>query len=433
VSIRDVASWRPSRWDFRAPSATRGVVAYTTALLTVLNIVNYADRMIIAVLVQPIKIDLRLSDTQMGLLSGFAFVAVYAAAGLPLARLADRIGRRWVLAMSIAFWSLMTGVCGLTHSFGQLVVARLGVGLGEAGCVPSGTALLADLYPTGRRTLPMAIFIMGSPIGIAIGLSVGGKIAALFGWRAAFLLVGLPGLALALLILFTLTEPRRLDAREDVLHVSLRSTIVKLFRNRTYRLTVGAQIFYLFCTLGTLSWLPAFYMRSHALSVAQVGLFFGIAYGLGAAVGCYVGGYILQKATQEAGGLHWAACMVVLALPCFVTALLTPSATVSLLAIMLYGALMGAAGAPIIAGQQSVVDTGCRATASAVGIFLSSYVGGGLGSLLVGMASDALTPVFGHTALRTALLIASTGTIFVGMFALGASRSLAADAKSSGR
>jgi predicted MFS family arabinose efflux permease len=412
-----------------ASTEARSKALFVTLLLTSLNVVSFADRIMIAVLVQPIKHDLHLSDTQMGLLSGFAFVAVYAAVGLPLARLADRIGRRWILAASVGFWSLMTAVCGLTQTFGQLVLARLGVGLGEAGCIPSGHALLADMYPRGKRTLPLAIFTMGSPIGIAVGLGVGGKIASLFGWRAAFFLVGLPGLALAILVLFTMPEPGRLSGNNDVREVSLWSTVTMLLRIRTYRRTVGAYIFYLFSTFGTLAWLPAFYMRTHGLNVAQVGLFFGIAYGLGAAVGCFVGGFVLQKVSEEQGGLFWGGCMMIAALPFFIGALVVPSTITSLVAIMLYGALMGAAGPPFLAGQQCVVDAKCRATASALAGLLSNYLGGGLGALLLGMVSDALTPSFGDTALRTALLIASAGIIVAAIFALRASRTLPADAK----
>ena len=402
---------------------------FVTLLLTSLNVVSFADRIMIAVLVQPIKHDLHLSDTQMGLLSGFAFVAVYAAVGLPLARLADRIGRRWVLAASVGFWSLMTAVCGLTQTFGQLVLARLGVGLGEAGCIPSGHALLADMYPRGKRTLPLAIFTMGSPIGIAVGLGVGGKIASLFGWRDAFFLVGLPGFALAILVLFTMPQPGRLSGNKDAREVSLWWTVGNLLRIRTYRRTVGAYIFYLFSTFGTLTWLPAFYMRTHGLNVAQVGLFFGIAYGLGAAVGCFVGGFVLQKVSEEQGSLFLGGCMMFAALPFFIGALVVPSTIISLVAIMLYGALMGAAGPPILAGQQCVVDTKCRATASALAGLLSNYLGGGLGALLLGMVSDVLTPSFGDTALRIALLIASAGIIVAAIFVLRASRSLTADAK----
>jgi predicted MFS family arabinose efflux permease len=415
--------------DVNSQGPMRKTALYAVALLTGVNVVNYADRIMFAVLVQPIKSELHLSDTQVGVLSGFAFVAVFAAVGLPLARLADRMGRRWVLAASVALWSVMTALCGLTHSLSQLILTRLGVGLGESSGVPSSHALIADLFPRGQRILPLAIFTMGSPIGIAIGLGLGGKLAALLGWRVAFFLVGLPGLVLALLVLMTLPEPKRLELEQGATHGSLWSTIVQLWRTRTYRLTVGAQSFYVFCTLGTLSWLPTFYMRSHGLSVAQVGLFFGIAFGLGAAFGCLVGGYLIQNVSREEGGLLWAALMVVMAVPCFVAALLVPSIAFSLLAIMAYGGLMGAAGAPLVAGQQCVVDTNHRATASAFGFFISNYLGGGLGSLLIGMASDALAPSLGYNSLRTALLIASIGPVCLGIFLLAASRSLPADAK----
>jgi MFS family permease len=175
----------------------RSSAAYVTFLLTVTNIFNYIDRASLAVLVQPIKHDLGLSDSQMGFLSGFAFVAVYAAIGIPLARLADRVGRRWVLAACVGFWGLMCSSCALARSFYQLAGARMGVGVGEGGCLPLSHALLAQTYAPGRRAVPIAIVTAGSAVGIALGLAGGGLIAAQFGWRTAFMVMGLPGLLLA--------------------------------------------------------------------------------------------------------------------------------------------------------------------------------------------------------------------------------------------
>src|ERR1700728_4314492 len=189
VCIIDAAAIGQSPAARRLPSAR---VIYATLLLTLINVFNFTDRVVFGVLIQPIKKELNLSDTQIGLLSGFAFVAVYAAVGLPLARLADRVGRRWVLAGCIAVWSLLTALSGLANSFSQLAAARLGVGVGEAGCLPASHALLAELYPPNRRLLPIAIVTTGATVGLALALGGGGFVASLWGWRAAFLSVGLP-------------------------------------------------------------------------------------------------------------------------------------------------------------------------------------------------------------------------------------------------
>ena len=410
---------------------TTGYAVYVTVLLTLLNICNFVDRMIFAVLVQPIKKDLLLTDTQIGLLSGFAFVAVYAAIGLPLARLADRVGRRWVLVGSVAVWSVMTGVCGLAHSFMQMAVARLGVGVGEAGCLPSSHAMLAEIYPPGRRIVPIAFFTAGSACGIAIGLSVGGALAVHYGWRAAFLVVGLPGIALAILLSLTLPQARVARNSLETLP-SFRATIRTLAGIPTYRRTVLTHIFYLLATVGTLSWLPAFFMRTHGLTVKQAGLFFGLSYGFGAGIGLCVGAYVLQRASRDAPArsLHIAGWLALAALPAYMGALLIPSSVIALVLITLYATLIGGAGASVIAGQQGVVDSKHRATASALSMLLSSYLGGGLGPLLIGLGSSMLTSALGTNALRAALLVASAAIVLAGYFLIQASRSFPFDARS---
>jgi predicted MFS family arabinose efflux permease len=401
---------------------------YATLLLTLVNIFNYMDRMLLAVIVQPIKLDLHLSDTQIGLLSGFAFVAMYAAVSVPLAQLSDRTGRRRMLAAAIAIWSVLTAACGTAHSFTHLVLARLGVGVGEAAYMPSSHALLAEIYPQGRRALPIAIVTAGAAIGIAVGLSVGGIIAARFGWRVAFVVLGIPGLLLAAVVFLTLPEPQRRSVSGR--RLPLRSTLHLLFRIRTYRWITLAHPFYQFSTAGVLTWLPAFFMRSHGMTVARAGLFFGITYGMGVAVGCCFGAYLLQTITHRAVGrsLRLAGLLILLAFPFYVAALLISAMWSSLTFMMIFAALMGSAGGPIIAGQQGVVGNTMRAVASAASLFIASYLGGGLGPLLVGIGSERLSPLLGAQALRFSLLVASVAIIGAGWCLILASRRFSADA-----
>jgi predicted MFS family arabinose efflux permease len=422
---RAVALFRkPSGGALLAPGAI-----YAALLLTLINIFNYMDRMIFAVLVQPIKQELGLSDTQIGLLSGFAFVALYAAFSLPLARWADRHGRRWVLAGSVAVWSLMSAACGAAHSFTQMAVTRIGVGMGEAGCMPSSHALLAELYPPGRRALPIAIVTAGAAIGIAAGLSAGGLIAQHYGWRIAFVIVGLPGVLLALLVGVSLPDPIR--KRPIDTDPGIRATVRELYKIRTYRWITLTHPFYQFSSAGILAWLPAFFMRSHGMTVASAGLFFGVMYGFGVGAGLCIGAYVLQRITPRTSGrgLHLAGRLVLLAFPFYLGALLFAPIWVSLTCMMIFGALIGGAGGPMIAAQQGVVDSTTRGVASALSLFIASYVGGGLGPLLVGAGSEMLSPAYGAEALRTVLLIASSAVLIAGLCLMQASRSFEADLK----
>lgn len=405
---------------------------YATALLTVVNAFNYMDRMVLAVLAEQIKKDLGLSDSELGLLTGFAFVAIYAAVGLPLARLADRVGRRWVLAGSLAVWSAMTTLSGMARSFTELALARAGVGIGEAGGMPPTHALLAEMYPPGKRAVPIAIVTAGACIGISAGLGLGGYAAAHYGWRTAFIIVGLPGLLLAGVVMLTLPEPNRSKgAARAGAPMPFLASVRQLFAIRTYRWLVMTHPFYTFVTAGLVAWLPPFFMRSHGMSVETVGLFFGIAYGVGMVSGGIVGAWALQRASRAAPerSLYYAGWLMLLAFPMFAGAILLPERWSALTLIMIFGALSGAAGPSMIAGQQGVIGGSMRAQGSALSVFFSGYLGAGLGPLLVGMSSDALAQSFGTEALRMSLAIAALAIVPSGIFMIIASRYYAADAR----
>jgi predicted MFS family arabinose efflux permease len=413
------------------PSGIRWNYVYAVLLLTIVNAFNYMDRMVLAVLAEPIKQDLGLSDAKLGLLTGFAFVAIYAAVGLPLARLADRIGRRWVLAGSLAVWSVMTVLSGTARTFTQLALFRTGVGVGEAGGMPSSYALLAEIYPPHRRAVPIAVVTAGACIGISAGLGWGGYMAGHYGWRAAFMIVGLPGVILAVIVALTLPEPKRVTATADsVPQLSFLQTIRRLFGISTYRWLMFAHPFYSFVTAGLVVWLPPFYMRTHGMAVETVGAFFGIAYGFGMVLGGIVGAWVLQVITRKAPerALYYAGRLLVLAFPMFAGAMIVSSQAGSLVLITLFGAMSGGAGPPIIAGQQGVIGSRARAVGSAMSVFFAAYIGGGLGPLLVGMGSDAFAPMFGPDALRASLVIASVAIIPPGIFLMIASRHYASDA-----
>jgi predicted MFS family arabinose efflux permease len=399
-----------------------------TLLLTLINVFNYMDRMVFAAVVQPLKQELGLTDPQIGFLTGFAFIALYAAIMFPLARWADRVGRRQVLGGSVAAWSVATTCSGLVHDFPQLAVARACVGVGEAGCMPSTHALIAELYPPTRRALPVAIVTAGSAVGTGLGLGLGGLIAGGHGWRYAFLLLGPPGILLALVVFLTLPEPARVTLPRAAQR-PLGESIIGLLRVPTYRSLLYALPFYQFAAAGVIGWLPTFFTRSHSMPIQKVGPLFGIAYGVGLAVGGIVGAHALQVLTRRAPErmLRLSAFLMSAAGVTFFAGLLVRDSSIALALFMLFGGLAGAVTSPIVACQQSVVQERMRAQAAALSLVVSAYVGLGLGPLLVGWGSQILTPRLGPDALRGALLVASAAAVLAGLFLWRASRTYTMD------
>jgi MFS family permease len=407
---------------------SRPAVIYATSLVVVAYALNLMDRMILAVLAQPIKAELGLSDAQLGLLNGFAFVAIYAAAGLPLARLADRVGRRWVLAGSLAVWSGMTAMCGLSRSYPQLAVARLGVGLGEAGGLPVGMAVIADGYPPERRALPMSLMSGGACLGIALGMSAGAAIAAEYGWRVAFMVAGLPGLLLAVVVALSLPEKPRI-ATPKVEGDTLWRGIKRLFARPTFRWLVAAHAGFNFVAGGMVAWLPLFMMRSHDLSLAETGALLGLAIAGGMAVGGVGGAWLFQAmGVSPSRGLKLAGLLALVGLPLFAGAILVPNAHLAVGLLLCAGAFTGVVNGPLLAGQQGVADGDDRALAAASSTFAANYVGTGLLPFLVGLSSDALTPAFGDEALRMVLLGASVVIALAAGCMIRAARTYDADA-----
>ncbi|MET0657783.1 MAG: MFS transporter, partial [Steroidobacteraceae bacterium] len=374
-------------------------------LLTLTNLVNYIDRMLMPALAQPIKQEFGLSDAQVGILTGFAFALVYAIAGIPIARLADRSVRRTILAVSLAFWSVMTAMCGLVKSFGQLALARVGVGIGEAGCLPSSYSLLSDYFPPERRGVAIGWFVVGNCLGITVGFMLGGWLGAQVGWRNAFLIVGLPGLLLAIAIRVFVREPPRssgsgVDAQPD-----LRQTLKLLLRNRSYRWSIAGNVAFTFVIHGTVAWLPAFFMRSHEASLATAGAWTGIVVGIGMAVGTLAGGVWgdrLVRRGLERPQLLCIGAMMTLALG-YLVVFWVGSMVVAFVAAFIACAVGALAASPNPTTILNVTESRVRATAAAVNVMLCSLFGIGLAPVLIGLLSDLLTPVMDTEALRYAL------------------------------
>ncbi|PKP97279.1 MAG: MFS transporter, partial [Alphaproteobacteria bacterium HGW-Alphaproteobacteria-13] len=266
-------------------------------VLLVIYIFNFLDRQIVNILAEPIKGELGLSDTQLGLLAGPAFAVFYALLGIPIARYADKEGTNRVrlIALALAIWSLMTAVCGLAQNFVQLLLARIGVGIGEAGCTPAAHSLITDSVKPEKRSSAIAFYGMGVPIGSLLGLVIGGVVNDLYGWRIALMLVGLPGLLLALIVLFVLREPRHLKPADPVAApaaapLSTGEAMREIFASRAFVAILIAASVTAFLGYGKALWTISFFIRSHGLSTTEAGLAMAVVLGLAGAFGTWLGG-----------------------------------------------------------------------------------------------------------------------------------------------
>ncbi|WP_315764009.1 MULTISPECIES: MFS transporter [unclassified Bradyrhizobium] len=389
------------------PVSTRvSAPAYVLALLTAVSFFNYLDRMVIAILIEPIKRELALSDTQMGLIAGFAFAMFYATLGLPLARIADRRSRVTLVSISLVIWSAMTAVTGLAHNFLQLFTARVGVGVGEAGCVPASHSLLGDLFPRERRAFAISIFQAGGILGQSAGLALAGAAAQLWGWRAALVITGLFGIPLALLIFFTVREPSRSEGHAQVSAESMQAALRALVsRTPLVHIVLGVAIA-AFGSYGMSQWLPAFFVRVHGLSLAEVGLYVGAVAAVGGVLGTVFGGYALTRLGPR--DVRWELWWPMIMFAVFMLFML-PSFLVAdwkvALGFQLIAFFIGSSGAGVaLSALQTYVEPHRRATAIAVLLLMSSLFGLGLGPVTVGAISDCLRPSLGSESLRYALM-----------------------------
>jgi predicted MFS family arabinose efflux permease len=396
----------------RQPQAPFGpaYVWYVVCLLALVNVFNYMDRMALSVLLPFIKADLSLSDSQLGLLIGFAFSIFYALCGIPIARWADRGVRRDIIAIAIATWSVMTALSGAAQNFWHLAIARVGVGVGEAGCLPPAQSLVCDYVPLQRRAGVFAINTFGLGIGLMIGMALAGAMGDTIGWRWTFLALGLPGLVCALLVRLTLREPRRGyfdDLRVRTSPQPLREAFRILSHSRSYVLLTSYLIVNGFVNLGLAQWWPSLYARVFALPVTTVGIYLGVAIGIGSGAGLLIGGVLANRVAARAPSLPLliGAGMMVLTLPVAVASVFVSSPFVSMALVLLTVLMWSVPYAPAMATLYSVTEPHMRATAGAVAILLTAILGSGLGPFCVGVVSDALAADFGSSALRFALLL----------------------------
>lgn len=425
------------REEAAAPTHTAGRYKYyVLGVLAIVSFFNYMDRMVLAVLVEPIKAELGLSDTQIGLLSGFAFAALYATFGVPLARLADKHSRTRILSGCIVLWSAMTAACGAAANFTHLLLARVGVGLGEAGCVPASHSLLGDYFPGPRRAFAISVFQAGGLAGLSLGLMATGYLADAYGWRMAFFIVGAPGLLLGLVVLFTVRETRVFEDRKtgtaDEPAVTMREGLRVLSRRATFvhlvlGLTIGA-----FGTYAIAQWLAAFFIRVHGLTLTEIGVWSGLTSGFGGIVGVLLGGVIAARLiVHDRRWELWAPALAYgLGCPIYLAVFLSPDPWIALALKFAASFVVASGGGVALAALQSVAETKLRATAIAIMMFISAFAGMGAGPFVVGLVSDLLAPTFQEQSLRFALLGATLALAIASLHFYLASRTIARDAVS---
>jgi MFS family permease len=379
-------------------------------LLFVVYVFNFIDRSILSILLESIKEEFQLSDTQLGLLSGPAFAIFYTVVGLPIARWSDRGKRTSIIAGAVVVWSAMTALTGFAQSFLHLLLARIGVGVGEAGCSPPAHSLLSDYFPPSRRATVLAIYSLGIPIGGGIGFIAGGWLEEFFDWRTAFIVVGAPGVLLALIVKLTLKEPKRGQFDEPVVARAPQQSVwqVLKFMNslKSFRHLAIAAALHAFYGYGASAFVAAFFRRSHQMDPGELGTWFGIIAFTAGSLGTFLGGFLADRlAKRDQRWYMW--------LPALATATFIPFAFLLYLSpnpyagLILYfpGSILGGMYlGPTFAMTQSLVPANMRATAAAILLFVINIIGLGLGPQGVGILSDLLSSQFGHESLRYALL-----------------------------
>lgn len=381
-------------------------------ILTTVYISNFVDRQVINILASYIIEDLQLSDGQFGMLSGLAFALIYTSLGIPIARLADISNRRNIIAISVGIWSVMTALCGAANNFTQLFMARFGVGIGEAGGSPPAHSIVSDIFPANQRATALSIYSFGVYGGILVGTVGGAYLVQYFDWRTAFVVVGLPGVLLALIVRFVIKEPPRglAEKRNDAAPPGFLKVMTFLWERKSFRHLSFACALHAFVTYGMGNFMPLFLGRVHGMPILDVGLYYGLIAGVGGLAGTFFGGWMSDRMSNKTGDKTWYVWIpfisTVLAIPlALITFLVMPSGYSAVFFYLLPVFCGGWYLAPCLASTHFLVGIRMRAMGSAVLLFMLNLIGLGLGPWFTGLFSDWLTPAYGDDALRYAMSI----------------------------
>lgn len=388
-------------------------------LLTLTAAFNFVDRQILGVLLEPIGQEFDMPDSMLGLLSGIAFAAFYAVLGIPIAALADRFNRRNIIVVCITIFSAMTALCGAAASFMQLFLARIGVGVGEAGTMPASQSILSDLYPVAERPSAMGLLASGGNIGLMLGLLIGGWVNEWYGWRVAFLVASVPGVLLATAIFFTVREPVRTTTpskspwlRETWDGIALVGRIVSV-----RRFVMGGTLYGL-SAYGIHTWMPVYYIRYHDMSTGEAGTAISIIVGVLGGIGAVAGGMLCARLSRR--DLRWngwvPALAILISVPLLIVMLLTNNTWLALGLFVIPGILSSVYAGPTWSIVQELVPPDRRAMAASVYLLIYNLIGLGLGPLAVGIISDLYIPWLGEESLRwamcTVLLVSFAGVAY---------------------
>ena len=382
---------------------------YVLGLLTVVYSCNFIDRQLLSILQESVKKEMLLSDSQLGLLSGFAFAMFYVIAGLPIARWADRGNRRNIVAGSLVVWSLMTALCGMAQNYWQLLASRIGVGIGEAGGSPPSHSMISDIFPPEQRATALSFYSVGINIGILFGFLLGGYLNEVFGWRVAFLVVGLPGILLGIVVRYTMAEPiRGLYSVGTYVHkpVPFFEVVSLLLSRKAFRhIAIGSGLA-AFVGYAASTWMASFMIRSHGMATGELGVWLALTIGVGGGIGTFCAGMFADKlAKKDKRWYAWLpACAALAGLPFFIWTMLAANAstalTVHIGSVLVANAYLGAS----IAVMHGMVGAQMRAVSSAIFFLVLNIIGLGLGPWTVGVYSDFLFAEYGKESLRYSLL-----------------------------
>ncbi|WP_333587288.1 spinster family MFS transporter [Phenylobacterium sp.] len=438
--MTDTAAPAPAKPDGGASPVTGiqplapPVRTYALSLLLGIYTINFLDRQVVNILAEPIKQDLGLADWQLGLMSGLAFALFYTVLGIPIARLAERKNRPIIIGTAVAVWSGFTALCGLAQNFFQLILFRIGVGVGEAGCTPPAHSLISDYVPKEKRSTALAFYSMGTPIGGLLGLIFGGLIADAYGWRVAFFVAGVPGILFAILAYFTLPEPRKELAKRaekiQAASATFGETMKALAGKKTFWFISFAAAIKAFIGYGHAPFTASFFLRNHpeqvqALassvgatvgynlqSVGFLGLALGLMSGTAGALGSWLGGFLADKygARDLRAQMIAPAIASLVTIPIYIAAVTVGSVPLALLLLTVNGLLGTIWYGPVYGTAQSIVPPHMRATTSAILLFIINLIGLGLGPLAVGLLSDYFAVGMGMGSgegVRWALIVSS--------------------------
>jgi len=402
-------------------------------ILFLVSTSNYTDRNVISVLLEPIKAEFHVSDTMLGLLTGISFSVFYATLGIPVARWADRGDRRLIITLSLTVWSTMTAVCGLAQTFWQLALARVGVGAGEAGAIPPAQSLIADYFDPTRRGRALAVFMASTVVGFLIGFFAGAQIAAEYGWRWAFILMGLPGIALAVVARVVLKEPRHQPEFRPVpgSQEPLGQTLRVLFGKRAFVLLLAGMVITFMIAYGAAAFFPSYMVRVLGVPLTKVGASYGAVAAVTPIFGTIAGGFLADRLSKrDLGWLAWLPAVgLALSWP-FYELMLVASTFTSYLALFAVAATLGNMAIPsMFAALHAVCGSPRRAMAVAIMFFFANLIGLGLGPVISGALSDAFSSTYGPVGLRYALMLMMALSLPAAWFFYLCGRSLPQDAE----